>query len=73
MNSYFFSLHLSYKQCMDYYYGAYTSVQVTEDGGKKIRFPAAYLRPYITAIGIRGRFRMTVTSDNKFVKLEKVS
>ena len=73
MTEYFFSLYLSYAECLDYYHGKYTSVQVTEDGGKTIRFAAKHLRPFISSLGIRGRFRLTLSADNQFLKLEKVS
>ncbi|MCF7499335.1 MULTISPECIES: DUF2835 domain-containing protein [Pseudoalteromonas] len=73
MNEYYFSLYLSYSKCLDYYHGKYKSVQVTEDGGKTVRFDAEHLRPFISSIGIRGRFRLILTEQNRFLKLEKVS
>lgn len=73
MNEYYFSLYLSYSKCLDYYHGKYKSVQVTEDGGKTVRFNAEHLRPFISSIGIRGRFRLILTEQNRFLKLEKVS
>ena len=46
MNEYYFALYLSYSECLDYYFcGKYKSVQVTEDGGKTVRFDAHHLRP----------------------------
>ena len=44
-----------------------------EDGGKTVRFDAEHLRPFISSIGIRGRFRLILTEQNRFLKLEKVS
>ncbi|RZF93699.1 DUF2835 family protein [Pseudoalteromonas sp. CO302Y] len=73
MNEYYFSLYLSYSKCLDYYHGKYKSVQVTEDGGKTVRFDAEHLRPFISSIGIRGRFRLILTEQNRFLKLERVS
>tara|TARA_Y100000782_G_C10177538_1_gene262501 strand:+ start:2698 stop:2919 length:222 start_codon:yes stop_codon:yes gene_type:complete len=73
MNEYYFSLYLSYSKCLDYYHGKYKSVQVMEDGGKTVRFDAEHLRPFISSIGIRGRFRLILTEQNRFLKLEKVS
>ena len=73
MREYYFALYLSYAECLDYYHGKYKSVRVTEDGGKIVRFDARYLRPHISSLGIRGRFRLTLTDENQFIKLEKVS
>jgi hypothetical protein len=58
---------------MDYYNGRYKSVQVIEDGGKKVRFSANHLRPFISTLGIRGRFRLLLTEENKFIRIERVS
>jgi len=73
MREYYFLLNLTYQQCLDYYDGKYRSVQVIEDGGKKVRFDAHHLRPFISSLGIRGRFRLLLTLENKFVRLERVS
>ncbi|WP_338362720.1 DUF2835 domain-containing protein [uncultured Pseudoalteromonas sp.] len=73
MIEYYFSLQLSYNECMDYYHGRFSSVQVVEDNGKIIRFAASHLRPYVSSIGIRGRFRLLLTPENKFIRLERVA
>ncbi|WP_033017172.1 DUF2835 domain-containing protein [Pseudoalteromonas sp. BSi20652] len=73
MIEYYFSLRLSYNECMDYYHGRFSSVQVVEDGGKTVRFSANHLRPFITSLGIRGRFRMLLTLENKFIRIERVA
>ncbi len=73
MKEYYFALYLSYSECLDYYYGKYKSVQVTEDGGRTVRFDACYLRPFISSLGIRGRFKLTLTVNNQFLKLEKIN
>ena len=49
---------------MDYYHGRYSSIQVTADSGKTIRFSAHYLRPFISSLGIRGRFRLILSNEN---------
>ncbi|GEN41317.1 DUF2835 domain-containing protein [Pseudoalteromonas nigrifaciens] len=73
MIEYYFRLNLSYNECMDYYHGRYRSVQVVDDSGKTIRFAANYLRPYISSLGVRGRFRLILTPENKFIRLERVA
>lgn len=73
MTEYYFSLNMSYQQCLDYYNGKYTSVQIVEDGGKTVRFAAKYLRPFISSLGIRGRFRLLLTPEYQFIRLERVA
>lgn len=73
MIEYYFNLRLSHNECMDYYHGRFSSLQVVEDGGKTVRFSANHLRPFITSLGIRGRFRMLLTLENKFIRIERVA
>ncbi|WP_372762104.1 DUF2835 family protein [Pseudoalteromonas sp.] len=73
MNEHYFRLNLSYNECMDYYHGRYSAVQVIDDSGKTIRFTANHLRPFISSLGIRGRFRLLVTLENQFIRLERVA
>ena len=69
---YFFSIYLTYEQCLAYYKGHITAIQVIDDTGKKIRFPAAKILPYMSNLGIRGRFRLSLDDNNKFIALERV-
>jgi len=73
MIEYYFYLSLSYDECMAYYRGDYEFVQVIEDGGKSIRFPATHIRRFVSSLGIRGRFRLCLTDKNSFISLDQVS
>ncbi|HCP98256.1 MAG: hypothetical protein ACI9H9_000252 [Pseudoalteromonas tetraodonis] len=73
MIEHYFYINLSYNECMDYYHGRYSSIQVTADSGKTIRFAAHYLRPFMSSLGIRGRFRLILSNENKFIRLERVA
>ena len=46
--------------------------QAMTDQGKRVRFPAGHLRPYITHQGIRGRFRLSYSDQGKFISLTPV-
>lgn len=73
MKEFFFTLYLNYEECMGYYQGAIQFVQVTSDDGKRIRFPASRIRPFISSLGIRGRFRLRLSDTNQFISLEKIA
>ncbi|NOU49377.1 DUF2835 domain-containing protein [Pseudoalteromonas sp. JBTF-M23] len=73
MQEYFFSMYLSYDECMEYYQGSIKYIQVTEDGGKRIRFPATHIRKFVSSLGVRGRFRLCLDGQNNFVSLEKIA
>ncbi|MCF6440671.1 DUF2835 domain-containing protein [Pseudoalteromonas luteoviolacea] len=73
MQEYYFYLRLTYEQCLAYYEGDIESIQVVEDGGKSIRFPAAHIRRFVSSIGVNGRFRLQLDDSNRFIALEKVT
>ncbi|MGL6260478.1 DUF2835 domain-containing protein [Vibrio sp. WXL210] len=72
MNQYFFSLNISYQQFMRHYSGAASSVVVTTSTGVRIQLPAARLRPFLSQLGLKGRFRLTTDQQNKFKHLESL-
>ncbi|PSD40987.1 DUF2835 family protein, partial [Vibrio sp. V02_P2A34T13] len=47
-----------------------SSVQVYTDQGLRLQLPASRFRPFLSQIGVKGRFRLTTDQNNKFVKLE---
>lgn len=73
MQTYYFSMFISYQDFELLYRGAVRNVQVTDDNGKTIRLPAVKFIPWLSRIGIRGRFKLTLGDDNKFISLEKIS
>ncbi|EEZ00089.1 hypothetical protein VOA_000137 [Vibrio sp. RC586] len=70
MNYYFFSLNISYQTFLAHYSGAASNVIVTTEQGLKLQLPATRLRPFLSHIGVKGRFRLTTDQNNRFVKLE---
>ncbi|ESP93315.1 MULTISPECIES: DUF2835 family protein [Pseudoalteromonas] len=73
MQEYYFFLRLTYEQCLAYYEGDIEYIQVVEDGGKRIRFPATHIRRFVSSIGVSGRFRLQLDDSNRFIALEKVT
>mgnify|MGYP000017334901 CR=1 FL=1 len=73
MQHYYFSMRLSYAQIIRYYQGQAQQIIVREDSGKTISLPASHFRPYIDRGGIRGRFRLTLQENGKFVALVKIN
>lgn len=54
------------------YQGAVRDVLVRSVDGRRIRFPAMILRPYVTHAGISGRFRIVFDEHNRFQAIEKI-
>ncbi|MCG3729013.1 DUF2835 domain-containing protein [Vibrio cincinnatiensis] len=70
MNHYFFTLNISYQTFLAHYSGSASYVIVMTDNGLKLQLSATKLRPFLSQLGIKGRFRLTTDQKNKFVKLE---
>lgn len=68
-----FSLAIAPEAYLQYYRGTAKAVIVRAEDGRKIQFPAEYLKPYVQADGIHGRFRLVFDKSHKFQKLEKIS
>jgi len=64
-----FSLHLSAEEMLRYYRGELQSIQVRADDGRRIRFPAAWLRPYLRQGGVKGRFRLRFGPGHRLIDL----
>lgn len=55
------------------YAGTLRYVQATSREGVRLRFPIAWLRPYVTHSGIEGTFVLTIGTDNKLQSLERLA
>ncbi|MCE0492557.1 DUF2835 domain-containing protein [Vibrio salinus] len=72
MKHYYFSVYISYLEFQRLYTGSASVVVVTTEDGLKLQLPAIKLRPYLSQLGIRGRFRLTADNNNKFIELQPV-
>lgn len=71
-NQYTFRLNISYHTFLQHYNGAASQVLVVSEQGLKIQIPATRLRPFLSQLGVKGRFRLITDQNNKFVKLESL-
>jgi hypothetical protein len=67
-----FSIHISQQEFLRHYQGTANTVQVLSECGRRLRFPASRLRPFLTHTGISGRFLLTVDGNNRFRELQKI-
>ncbi|MFV0446912.1 MAG: DUF2835 domain-containing protein [Vibrio sp.] len=70
MKHYYFSLNISYQAYLSHYSGAASSVLVITEQGLRLQLPASRFRPFLSQIGVKGRFRLVTDQNNKFIKLE---
>nr|WP_162047556.1 DUF2835 domain-containing protein [Vibrio taketomensis] len=65
-----FSLNIPYQTFLSHYNGAASNVLVTTETGLRLQLPASRFRPFLSQIGLKGRFRLITDQNNKFVRLE---
>lgn len=67
------SLNLPPHRLLAYYEGVADDVVASAQDGRKIRFPARVLRPFLTQNGVVGTFYITYDGNKKFVSIERAA
>lgn len=67
-----FSLDISAESYLSYYQGAARFVRVETDDGLSLKFPASELQRFVTRDGVKGRFEITFSDQNKLVSLQRI-
>lgn len=67
----YFHLLLTAEQVKLFYSGDKTRVQVTDATGKTLNIPWSALVPYVTALGVRGRFVIRYDAEGKLSDLRR--
>ncbi|HAD47489.1 uncharacterized protein DUF2835 [Idiomarina aquatica] len=71
--SYEFSVSMTYQEFTEIYYGGGAQqLVVTATNGMRVAIPAGRMVPFVDSSGVRGLFRLTVDSQNKFKGLERL-
>ena len=73
MRQYQFNAVLTAEQCLQYYQGKVKYVVVTADDGTRVQLQFRHVQPFIDSLGLRGRFRLTVSEQGAFKQLEKIN
>lgn len=67
-----FYLHLSAEQMQSYYQGFARNVVVRASDGRRIQFPAQWLRRFVMADGVHGLFEMRFGDNRKLIDLRRI-
>jgi hypothetical protein len=66
------SLTITADQFLKHYQGSARSVYTKTIEGKRIRFPANILQPFVTHNGISGMFAIEFGEQNKFIGIKRL-
>ncbi len=72
MRSILVQLRIGADEFQRLYEGTATEVAARSVDGRRVRFPANILRPFVTHAGIVGTFRIQFDNDNRFQYVEKI-
>jgi hypothetical protein len=66
-------LNISAAEFQRLYEGTVREVSVRSLDGRRVRFPANILRPFVTHSGISGTFCIRFDQDNRYLGIDRVS
>jgi len=72
MDEVVFRLDISENEYLRFYRGLAQNVVVTAYDGRRIQFPAANLRRFVTRTGVRGEFSLKFAAHRKLVDLRRI-
>ncbi|TQV80991.1 DUF2835 family protein [Exilibacterium tricleocarpae] len=72
MASLIVDLAISAEEYQRLYRGAANAVVARARDGRRVRFPAHILRPFVTHTGIQGSFAITFDADNRYQAVERI-
>lgn len=72
MDTVCFRLTLSAEQMRSYYEGVARQVFVRASDGRRVQFPAQWLRRFVTLDGVSGLFEMCFGDDRKLINLRRI-
>jgi uncharacterized protein DUF2835 len=66
------NLVISAEEYQRLYQGAVKDVLARAVDGRRVRFPANILRPYVTHEGVRGRFQIIFDDEHRFQSIQRL-
>ena len=66
------NLSITYDQMLRYYQGSANVVVTRSQCGTTLQFSAKHLRRYLNHSGVHGSFRLTLSSDNHLINIERI-
>lgn len=69
---YHFYLNIDRDDLMRLYNGSARQIRARSMEGPVVEFDANHLRKFTTYSGINGRFRLVISAENRFLRLERI-
>ena len=72
MTTFEFSISISPESWSEFYRRPNSRIVATDSNGQRIQLGAKHFQKFVSREGIRGRFRLTLNSNNDLVSLDRV-
>lgn len=72
MNAILLDLVITPEEFQRLYQGSADTVHARSLDGRRIQFPANILRPFVTHLGIRGRFQILFDEQHRFQGIQRL-
>ncbi len=69
---YYFRMNVTYQAFLSHYSGLASTILVVTEQGLKLQLPASRFRVFLTQVGVKGRFRVTVDDNNRLINIERI-
>lgn len=73
MSIYTFRLNFTPDDVLGFYQGYIKAVSVMSEQKVRLQFPFHHLRPFVSRIGVRGRFRLELDEANQIIRIEQIN
>lgn len=67
-----FRLDIDAEDYLAYYRGSAREVLVRAEDGRRVRFPASALQPFVTRDGVHGRFELRFDAGHRLLGLQRL-
>lgn len=73
MRRYVVDLAIPAAELLRYYRGGASAVLAHDRHGRRVRFPAAALRPFVAPAGVHGRFELEVDAHSRLLSIRPLA
>ena len=73
MQAVIINLAISRDELLRAYKGVARTVVARDINGRRIAFPVNVLQPFVSHVGVHGKFRIEFDDDNRFKKIDLVA
>ena len=73
MKLFYFRVSITYKAFEKIYHVPSSVVKVNCENGQSLQLPAQHFKPFLSQLGVRGRFELTLGESHQFIKMQQVA